>query len=209
MTEVAKRTLLLVDDDPLVIAIIGKVLTNAGYEVVEARTANEAIAHATTQHVDLALLDVELPGMSGIDLAQHLQMDGNVPFMFISSHGEAEIVKQATEFGAVGYLLKPFEPPQILPAVEAALARAEEIGSLRRSEAGLTAALHTSRETSMAIGILMSKFDIDRNAAFDVLRAYSRSTRTKISEVADRLLAAQELYGELRSLISKPSSKGP
>jgi len=202
-TAIGKRKVLLVDDDPITVATIGQILRKAGYETAQAASGKEALAVAADFHPDLALLDVMMSGMSGIELAKHLQELGNIPFMFISAHAEVEIVKQATEYGAVGYLLKPFDIAQVIPAFEAALGRADDIRRLRSSEANLTVALNSGRETAMAVGLLMTKFGADRNTAFEVLRAYARSNRCKINDVAESLLAAEELSNSFKRLFSR------
>lgn len=199
----AKRRVLLVDDEPLTLAVIGQVLRNAGYETAEAGSGEAALNLAMEFHPDLALLDVVMSGMTGLELARRLQAETDIPFMFISANAEVEIVKQASEYGAVGYLLKPFDIAQIIPAFEAALSRADEIRRLRSSESNLTIALNSGRETSMAVGLLMAKFDTDRHTAFEVLRAYSRSNRCKMNEVAESLLAAEEMFNSFKSLFSK------
>jgi len=199
----AKRRVLLVDDEPLILATIGQVLRNAGYETAEAGSGEDALKIALEFHPDLALLDVVMTGMTGLELARHLQTETSVPFMFISANAEVEIVKQASEYGAVGYLLKPFDIAQIIPAFEAALSRADEIRRLRSSETNLTIALNSGRETSMAVGLLVAKFGTDRHTAFEVLRAYSRSNRCKMNEVAENLLAAEEMFNSFKILFSK------
>jgi response regulator NasT len=201
----AKRRVLLVDDEPLILATIGQVLRNAGYETAEAASGEDALKVAQEFDPDLALLDVIMSGMTGLELAKRLQAETDIPFMFISANAEVEIVKQASEYGAVGYLLKPFDIAQIIPAFEAALGRADEIRRLRSSEANLTIALNSGRETSMAVGLLMAKFGTDRHTAFEVLRAYSRSYRCKMNEVAEDLLAAEEMFNSFNALFSKQS----
>ena len=201
----AKRRVLLVDDEPLILATIGQVLRNAGYETAEASCGEDALKVAQEFDPDLALLDVIMSGMTGLELAKRLQAETDIPFMFISANAEVEIVKQASEYGAVGYLLKPFDIAQIIPAFEAALGRADEIRRLRSSEANLTIALNSGRETSMAVGLLMAKFGADRHTAFEVLRAYSRSNRCKMNEVAEDLLAAEEMFNSFNALFSKQS----
>jgi CheY-like chemotaxis protein len=200
---IEKRKVLLVDDDPITLAIIGQLLIKAGYEIAQAASGSEALEMAKANPPDLALLDVMMEGMSGIELAKHLQDIGNIPFMFISAHAEAEIVKQATEYGAVGYLLKPFDMAQVIPAFEAALGRADDIRRLRSSEANLTAALNSGRETAMAVGLLMTKFGVNRDIAFEVLRAYARSNRQKINDVADSLLSAEEMSSRFKLLFAR------
>ncbi|HEY8025738.1 MAG TPA: response regulator [Burkholderiaceae bacterium] len=200
---IVKRRVLLVDDDPITLATISQILKKAGYETAQASSGKEALEIAVEFHPDLALLDVMMSEMSGIELAKCLQEMDKIPFMFISAHAEVEIVKQATEYGAVGYLLKPFDVAQVIPAFEAALGRADDIRRLRNSEANLTVALNSGRETSMAVGLLMAKYGADRNTAFEVLRAYARSNRCKINDVAENLLAAEELSNSFKRLFAR------
>lgn len=188
----AKRRLLLVDDDPMLLTLLSTVLRHAGYDTVQATSAEEALPVARQEDPDLALLDINLPGMSGLDLAGRLLAETAVPFMFLSVLDASDTVRQATAHGAVGYLVKPIEPAQVGPAVEAALARADDIKRLRRTEVNLTAALAAGRETSMAVGVLMSRFGADRNTAFEVLRERARAQRRKINEVATQILEAEE-----------------
>ncbi|MFC7515621.1 ANTAR domain-containing response regulator [Herbaspirillum sp. GCM10030257] len=195
----ASRHLLIVDDDALILAFVASVLTHAGYHVTQADSGETALSLALENPPDLALLDITMPGMSGIELARRLQEETTTPVMFLSAHGEIDIVKDATAHGAVGYLVKPVEATQIVPAVEAALARAEDIKRLRRTEANLTTALAAGRETSMAVGLLMTRFQTDRETAFEVLRDFARSRRRKINEVADELLKAEETLNAFRS----------
>lgn len=198
---IPKRRILLVDDDMLTLTTIGQVLRQAGYETAEASSGAEALQVELEFSPDLAILDVVMEGMSGIELAQHFQAATATPFMFISARGEAEIVRQASEHGAVGYLVKPFDISQIVPAVETALGRADEIKRLRGRESSLTSALAAGRETSMAVGMLMAKFHTDRDSAFDALRSYSRSNRRKVNDVAATLLDAEDMSNAFRTLL--------
>jgi response regulator NasT len=199
----SKRRVLLVDDDPITLATIAKILRNAGYETAQAESGEEALSIAVEFYPDLALLDVMMEGMSGIELGKRLQEKADIPFMFISAHAETEIIKQATDNGAVGYLLKPFDIAQVIPAFEAALGRADDIKRLRSSEASLTTALNAGRETAMAVGLLVAKFGADRNTAFEVLRDYARSNRHKINDVATSLLDAEELSNSFKRLFER------
>lgn len=195
----AKRLVLVVDDDRLLLAFIGEVLRQAGYDTLEASSAEEALACVARREPDIALLDISMPGMSGLELARHLHDRTSVPFMFLSGSGDAESGRQAAAFGAVGFVVKPVDAERLMPAFEAALARADEIRTLRRTEANLNAALAAGRETSLAVGLLMCKFQTDRNTAFEVLRDHARSSRRKINEVADQLLAAEETFNSLHA----------
>lgn len=193
----AKRQILIVDDDQLLLSFLGVVLRHAGYDTVEVSSSEAALQQIAVREPDLALLDIHMPGMSGLELAKRLHADTSVPFMFLSSSGDGESGKQAAAYGAVGFLVKPVDENQLLPAFEAGLARADEIRQLRRTELNLNAALAAGRETSLAVGLLMGKFQTDRNTAFEVLRDHARSSRRKINEIARQLLTAEETLNAL------------
>ena len=193
----AKRRILIVDDDAILLQFIGEVLRHAGYDTVAASSGAQAIAQIEAREPDLALLDITMPGMTGLELARHLNELTTVPFMFLSAIGDTDSAKQAAAYGAVGYVVKPVDAERLMAAFEAGLARADEIRQLRRTETNLNAALASGRETSLAVGLLMGKFQTDRNTAFEVLRDHARSSRRKINEVADELLAAEETLNSL------------
>jgi len=186
----AQRHILVVDDDRLVLAALAEGLRTAGYRVTSVASGEDALGITDTP--DLALLDVRMPGMSGIELGRKLREQGGIPFLFLSAYGDQEIVKQAAEEGALGYLVKPLDIQQIVPSIEAALARAMEIRQLRDKEAQLSVALAGSREISMVVGLLMQRDRIDRAQAFELLRSSARSKRRPIAELAGELLKAAE-----------------
>jgi DNA-binding response OmpR family regulator len=195
----AKRRILIVDDDPLLLQFLTEVISHAGYDTVTASSGENALAIVSRGEPDMALLDITMPGMSGLELAARLKEATTVPFMFLSAIDDAETARQAAAHGAVGYLVKPVDAAHLMPAFEAGLARADDIRQLRRTETNLNAALAAGRETSLAVGLLMGKFQTDRNTAFEVLRDHARSSRRKINEVADQLLAAEETLNSLHT----------
>jgi response regulator NasT len=194
-----RRLILLVDDDPLLLDYLKTVLDHAGYDTLAAESAFDALQRVAEREADiaLALLDISMPGMSGLDLARRLKDHTSVAFMFLSSVDDAETARQAASHGAVGFVVKPVDAARLLPAFESALARADEIRQLRRTEANLNAALAAGRETSLAVGLLMARYQTDRNTAFEVLRDHARSNRRKINEVAEQIVAAEELLNSL------------
>jgi response regulator NasT len=186
--------ILVVDDDRLVLATLASGLRQAGYRVTEARSGAEALRHAQEAAPDLALLDVRMPDISGIDIAARFAVEYRIPFLFLSAYGDAQIVGQANGFGALGYLVKPLDVSQIVPSIEAALARAKDIRALSEKGAQLTLALESGRETSMAVGILMERRGLSRREAFDVLRNGARSQRRPLKEVAIEMVTAVEMH---------------
>ncbi len=198
-TPAAKRRILIVDDDPHLLQFLTEVIGHAGYDTVTAASGEQALQVVAKGEPDMALLDITMPGLSGLELGAKLKADTSVPFMFLSAVDDSESARQAAAHGAVGYLVKPVDAARLMPAFEAGLARADDIRQLRRTEMNLNAALAAGRETSLAVGLLMGKFQTDRNTAFEVLRDHARSSRRKINEVADQLLAAEETLNGLHA----------
>ncbi len=202
-----KRLILIVDDDKILTEFLGELLARAGYDTMLAHSADQALSLIAEREPDLALLDIHMPGMSGLELAKQLNRNTSVPFMFLSGRGDADAGKQAAAYGAVGFVVKPVDEQHLMPAFEAGLARADEIRQLRRTEMNLNAALAAGRETSLAVGLLMCKYQTDRNTAFEVLRDHARSSRRKINEVADQLLAAEEMLNGLHAAFNSRLKK--
>jgi response regulator NasT len=192
-----RARILIVDDDRLVLAMLGRGLRDAGYAVSEASDSAAALELATQALPDLALLDVRMPGTSGVRLAEELAERFQVPFLFLSAYDDTETISRATELGALGYLVKPLDVPQIIPSIEAALARAAQIRSLKDTGEQLNHALESGREISTAVGILMERLRLTREAALDNLRATARSQRRRMEDVAAAIVSALETMNTL------------
>jgi response regulator NasT len=187
-----KARILVVDDDRLILAMLGEGLRKNGYSVIICSSGEGALRQCENDPPDLAILDVRMPGLSGVETARLLRERSSVPYMFLSAHGDTEIVKSAVDEGALGYLLKPVDVPQVIPTIEAALARAKELQSLQEREAQLNKALEAGRESSVAVGILMERYRLDRHAAFDLLRSHARAQNRKILDVGTDLVEFAE-----------------
>ena len=186
------RHILVVDDDRLVLASLTRGLRQAGYRVSEASNGNDALELAQRSAPDLALLDVRMPGMNGIELGRLLREQARVPFLYLSAYGQADVVAQAAEHGALGYLVKPLDIAQILPSIETALTRAGELSRLHEKEGQLTTALAGSREVSVAVGLLMERHHLGQDEAFEALRSRARAARRALPEVAREILESSE-----------------
>lgn len=128
--ESRKARILTVDDDSLVLAMLAIKIRKAGYDIVQASSAEEALDVIAENQPDLAVLDISMPGMSGIELAQRLRAETDIPFMFLSTHTEADIVRQATGQGAIGYLVKPVDFTHVISVIEAGLAHTRTLHDL-------------------------------------------------------------------------------
>lgn len=187
------KRLLLLDDDRLVLATLGEGLRQAGYRVTTASSVEEAEGVLAGGGIDLAILDVRMPGVSGIDLAWRLHdTDNEVPFIFLTAYSDEELVEQASEAGAMGYVVKPADPDRLVPAIEAAFARAADARKLRDTGRQLQTALDADRDVSLAIGIMMERQRLGRQDAFEILRAQARTERRKLIDLAREIVLAVE-----------------
>lgn len=196
--EKTKSKILVVDDDRLVLLTVANGLRKAGYDVLEAASAVEAIALCETQLPDLAIFDVRMPGMTGIEAVQELAAKYDLPFMIFSAYSDQNLIDEAIEHGALSYLIKPLDVIQLAPAIEVALRRAKDIKLLKETEFHLNRALNTGRDTSAAVGILMERFQVTGEEAFELLRRYARTNRRKVADIAADVLNATEQVNQLR-----------
>lgn len=195
MTNAATETkrLLLLDDDRLVLATLGEGLRQAGYRVATASTVEEAEDILAAGDIDLAIFDVRMPGVTGIDLAWRLHdANSEVPFIFLTAYSDDELVEQASEAGAMDYVVKPADPDRLVPAIEAAFARAGDARKLRETGRQLQTALDADRDVSLAIGIMMERRNLGRQEAFELLRGQARTERRKLIDLAREVVLAAE-----------------
>ena len=187
------QKILVVDDDLVVLATISMGLRQAGYQVLQVDSGELAVQICKREAPELAILDIRMPGMSGFEVAEILRKKSKTPFIFLSAYSDEESVKSAKELGALGYLVKPVEIKHLVPAIEVALARAEQLAKLEDANANLAVAMETSREIDVAIGIVIQRHRLSRADAFKTLRDYARSQRCKIDAMAQRVIAGEDI----------------
>ena len=185
----APRHLLLVDDDRLVLSTLSMGLQHANYRVSMAESTEEAeVLLAGGLRPDLAIVDIRMSGQDGLYLARRLRELDHIPFIMLSAYSEQHMIGQASQLGALGYLVKPLDISQLLPAIEAALARANELQDLRETRTQLQAALDAERDISVAVGITMVQHHLARQDAFELLRKLARTQRRKLAEMAAEIV---------------------
>ncbi len=194
-----KGKILVVDDDRLVLATLTHGLLQAGYEVIDTDNGDDAILLAREHRPDLALLDIRMEGKSGFDVALVLRDSLHMPFMFLSAFADDATVAKVKALGAVDYLVKPLEVRQILPAVEAALAKLRRRPTPPEPEADVSPET-MSATVAMAVGVLMHRHSLARNVALERLLRLAREDGQGAEYAAQRVLDAVELLtrpGEL------------
>jgi two-component system, response regulator PdtaR len=195
MTSNQKGTILVVDDDRLVLATLSHGLSQAGYDVIDADNGDDAILLAREHRPALALLDIRMQGKSGFDVAAYLRDYCHTPFMFLSAFSDEQTAAQVKDLGAVAYLVKPLDIGQILPVVDTAFAN---LGTRPREAPHAAPAPASAQEMPppevlMAVGVLMHRFSISRVAAYERLHRLAAAEHLSAEEQANRLLEAVEL----------------
>lgn len=195
--------LLVVDDDAVITATISSALRHAGFTVHEATHPAHALEICAERRPDLAILDNNLPAISGPQLAQALLDRHAVHSIFLSAYDNSDLVQEAVAAGAISYLLKPIDPLDLVPAVHAALSRVSEIRAMRAREMQLKESLAAARDINTAIGVLMERLHLPQETAFGRLRDYSRAQRKRVVDVARALLdpinAANQIATQITS----------
>jgi len=177
---------MVVDDDRLVLATLCAGLRQAGIEVIEADNGDEAILLARRHKPQLAILDMRMQGKSGMDVARYLATNTRTGFLFLSAFNDSTTIEEANRLGALGYLVKPLDVKQIVPAVRAALA---QIAS-RSAPAATVGMARGARDEQVAIGILMERLRLDYDRALDALRNQARLEGASMEALATSMVEA-------------------
>lgn len=199
--------ILLVDDDRLILATLSKSLQNAGYVVEVADSGKSALALVREKKYDLAVLDMRMPGLSGSETAKIMRESFGLSVLFLSAFDDKNLLDQAITEGGLGYIIKPADSHQLIPAIETALARARDIAALRESKNQLERALVGGRSISVAVGILMERFHLTENAAFETLRNNARKRQKKMGEYSSELVTIVEKLNEIEPFAHDQKSK--
>jgi AmiR/NasT family two-component response regulator len=183
--------ILIAEDETLIRLDLKELLQGAGFDVcAEARDGEEAVALASSERPDLAVLDVKMPKLDGIDAARQILAARPIPIVMVTAYGEAELVSRAVEAGVFGYLVKPFRETDLLPAIATARARHEELAALREEADSLSEALVARKTIERAKGLLMEKDGLSEQDAFARLRKASQVSQRPLKVVAEAVVAA-------------------
>jgi response regulator NasT len=185
--------ILIAEDETIIRLDLRELLERAGFEVcAEARDGEEAIELARAEAPDLALLDVKMPRLDGIEAARRILDERPIPIVMVTAYGEQELVSRAVEAGVFGYLVKPFRESDLLPAIATARARHEELQALRAEADSLAEALAERKAIERAKGLLMEREGLTEAEAFARLRKASQISGRPLKVVAEALIATLE-----------------
>jgi AmiR/NasT family two-component response regulator len=185
--------LLIAEDETIIRLDLRGLLERAGFEVcAEARDGLEAVELARKELPDLAILDVKMPHLDGIEAAKRILDERPIPIVMLTAYGQQELIARAVEAGVYGYLVKPFRESDLLPAIETARARHAELMALREEADSLAEALAARKLVERAKGLLMEKEKLNEQDAYARLRKASQLSGKPIRVVAEALIATFE-----------------
>jgi response regulator NasT len=182
--------ILVAEDETIIRLDLRDLLERAGFEVVaEAKDGEEAVALARSAQPDLALMDVKMPRLDGIEAARRILDERPIPIVMLTAYGQQELVARAAEAGVFGYLVKPFREQDLLPAIHTARARHEELQALREEAESLQEALAARKVIERAKGLLMEKDGLTEDEAFSRLRRASQASQRPLKVIAEAVVA--------------------
>lgn len=168
---------------------IVETLREGGYDVVgEATNGEECVALARELKPDVVVTDVKMPVMDGITAAEHIAKERLAPVVLLTAFSQTELVERARDAGAMAYVVKPFTPADLLPAVEIAASRFVEIRALENEIADITERMETRKRVERAKGLLMEKMQLNEPEAFRWIQKTSMDRRLTMREVAEAVI---------------------
>ncbi|AWE42358.1 MULTISPECIES: response regulator [unclassified Actinobaculum] len=180
---------LVVEDEALIRLDIVETLEDAGYEVVgQAGDGETAIELADELEPELIVMDVKMPGMDGITAADRILQDRRCAIVMLTAFSQSELVERARDAGAMAYVVKPFTPAELIPAVEIAVSRSQEIEALEGEVASLTEQFETRKRVDRAKGLLQARMGLTEPEAFRWIQKTSMDRRLTMREVADAVI---------------------
>jgi response regulator NasT len=189
MTEqVAKRRVVVAEDESLIRMDIVETLIEHGFDVVaEASDGEQAVALAIEHKPDLIVMDIKMPNMDGITAAEKIAAL-KIPVVLLTAFSQKELVDRANEAGAMAYVVKPFTPNDLLPAIEIALSRHAQLNALENEILDLNERFETRKLVDRAKGLLNEKMNLTEPEAFRWIQKASMDRRLTMAEVANTII---------------------
>jgi two-component system, response regulator PdtaR len=178
------------EDEAIIRLDLTEILAEEGYDVVgETGRGDKAIELVRELKPDLAILDIKMPGMDGLTAAREITKDRLAAVLILTAFSQSDLVEQAREAGALAYLVKPFQKSDLIPAMEMARARFEELLALEHENADLKLQLEARKLIDRAKGALMDTHDLSEAAAWRFLQKQAMDSRRTVADVARDVIA--------------------
>ncbi len=190
----AKLRVLIADDDPIIRLDLKQMLENLEYEVVaEAGDGQQAVAAAREANPDICILDVKMPVMDGIEAVSIITEESIAPTILLTAYSDKELVDRAKDAGVFAYLVKPFKPSDLPPAIEVARSRYEQNLQLNKEVSSLEEKLETRKLIDRAKGILQDEHGLNESEAYRRIQLQSMNLRKTMKEVAEAIILAKSV----------------
>ena len=179
----------IAEDEAIIRLDLKETLEEEGYEVVgETGRGDEAVELVKQHQPDLAILDVKMPGMDGLEAASAITADKQAAVLILTAFSQRDLIEKARDAGALAYLVKPFQKSELIPAVEVALGRFQEMKALAEENLSLADQLETRKLVDRAKGKLMDGHDMSEGDAFRFLQKTAMDTRSTLRAVAQDVI---------------------
>lgn len=189
LPEGAQKRVVVAEDETLIRLDIIEILRGEGYDVVgEADNGEKAIELARELNPDLVMMDVKMPVMDGISAAEVIAKERIAPVVLLTAFSQRELIERARDAGAMAYVVKPFTPADLVPAIELALSRHEEIMQLESEIDDLKERFETRKLVERAKSLLTTKMGLSEPDAFRWIQKTSMDRRLSMREVAETII---------------------
>ena len=184
------RTKILIAEDEAIIRLdLKESLEAEGYEVVgETGRGDEVIGLVRSLEPDLVILDIKMPGMTGIQAAEIITEEGLAAVILLTAFSQQELVQQASSAGVLAYLVKPFQRSDLVPSIELALGRYKEITLLKEEKTLLENNLESRKVIDRAKGMLTDKYGLKERDAYRYIQKKAMTERTTMKDIAETIL---------------------
>jgi len=182
----------IAEDEAIVRMDLKEILEEEGYEVVaETGRGDDAVALVHQHSPDLAILDIRMPGLDGLAAARQITSEHRAAVLILTAYSQRSLSDEARDAGALAYLVKPFQKSQLVPAIQVALGRYQEMQALREEVQGLEEQLETRRAVDRAKGVLMDRYSMKEHDAFNFIQKTAMHRREKMKAIAEQVVAGE------------------
>ena len=181
--------IVIAEDEAIIRLDLRETLEEEGYIVVaDTGRGDDAIELVRQHKPDVAIFDIKMPGLDGLDAARVVSAEKICPVVMLTAFSQREVIEQARDAGALAYLVKPFQKTDLVPAIELAIGRFRELMTLSGERDALGEQLELRKLLDRAKGLLIDKFSMTEQSAFDFIQKNAMSTRAKMVDVANQIL---------------------
>lgn len=184
----------IAEDEAIIRLDLKETLEEEGYVVVgETGRGDKAVDLVREHKPDLAILDIKMPGMDGLEAARLITKDRICGVLVLTAFSQREVIEEARDAGALAYLVKPFQKSDLIPAIEVAIGRFREMQALNGEVEVLGEQLEARKSIDRAKGILIDQFKMTEADSYGFIQRGAMNHRTTMKAVADMVVS-----GELR-----------